>query len=69
MKVRCCVCGARAEGLITFGEEVCWTCHEEATGERRPTETHAARVRHLHKRVRVGDRLVAERLKLKEVGG
>ena len=68
MKVRCVVCGERADGLITFGEEVCWTCHEEATGERRPPETHAARVSHLHKRIRVGERLIAERLESKLVG-
>ena len=68
MKVRCVVCGERADGLITFGEEVCWRCHEEATGEAKPPELHSSRVRHLHKRIRIGERLIAERLETKLVG-
>ena len=68
MKVRCCICGERADGLITFGEEVCWRCHEEATGEKRPPEPQPVRVRTLPKRLQIKSRLIAERLETKLVG-
>jgi hypothetical protein len=62
MKNVCCVCGNEAEGLITFGGFVCYTCHEEATGERVKPIEYSDRVRTVPpKRHRLRDALIAER--------
>lgn len=61
MKNSCCVCGEKAEGLITYGEFVCFKCHEEATGEK-PKLTSDHKRRGLHKRHRVTNELIMDNL-------
>ena len=70
MKNNCCVCGNRAEGLIVYGEFVCYTCHEEATGERpEPKSFDGKLAAHgVKKRRRVQDALIADRLRNVERG-
>ena len=58
----CCVCGNKAEGLIVFGEFVCYTCHEEATGENVKPRTYESKVCGLVKRHRLRDELIADRM-------
>ncbi len=65
MVKKCCVCGDKAEGLITYGEFVCWSCHEEATGEKPPV-SHAHKCRNLHKRTSFAEILIAEHLANKQ---
>lgn len=63
MRSICCVCGIKAEGLITFGEFVCFTCHEEATGERpKPIKIETKIKYGGKKRHRVTGTLIQERM-------
>lgn len=63
MKNVCCVCGNEAEGLIKFGEFVCYTCHEEATGERVKPLKIETKINYCgKKRHRLRDALIAERI-------
>jgi hypothetical protein len=34
MKMNCCVCGEKSEGIVVCGEFVCIRCHFQATGEK-----------------------------------
>ena len=63
VKAKCCVCGDKAEGLIVYGEFVCFTCHEEATGERPEPKTFEGKLHGASKRHSMRDALIAERFK------
>ena len=64
----CCVCNRRAEGLIVYGEFVCFACHREVTGERPPKMVEVKRerlkARTLPKRRQIRDELITENLKI-----
>ena len=63
----CCVCHNKNSGFIDCGEFVCFTCHYEATGEKKKTQRRESiRCRNVPvNRGQIRDNLIAERLKNK----
>lgn len=65
MRLHCCVCGQKAEGIITCDEFVCVRCHFQATGEKiKPQKKESLRQRNAPvNRGEIRNNLITERLK------